>query len=242
MTKVTSKDVLSVSDLDEHIFSTKGDFRSLANILQQATRFPDKPVLLVANLREGDYISIPMLFVYLFFLDVVGSSVTVLFVSSRRRIRSLSDIQQNFILGAVSAKKIIRVFQERFPRFYRIYDFSRFNDNITFEDFFRTGRFNDGRFEHFFRRISDVIQDLETNRGRYLSERDVENWFKGDISKHAIEFSISGSDVKEIRQALLRDDEFILVLRDNKLNSVVSVCFLTRDMSAKVLEGLTAKN
>jgi len=199
---VTSKDVLSVSDLDEHIFSTKGDFRNLANILQQAARFPDKPVLLVANLREGDYVSIPMLFVYLFFLDVVGSSVTVLFVSSRRRVRSLSDVKQDFILGAVSGKKIIRVFQERFPRFYRIYDFNRINDNIRFEDFFSNGRFSGERFDHFFRHISDAIQDLETNKSRYLSERDVENWFKGDISRHAIEFSISGSDVKELLESV----------------------------------------
>ncbi len=109
------------------------------------------------------------------------------------------------------------------------------------EDFFRTGRFDDERFEHFFRHISQEIQDLETNRSRYLSERDVENWFKGHISSHAIELSISDSNVKEIRKALSKDDEFLLVLKDNRLNSVVSVCFLTRDMSSKVLEGLTEK-
>ncbi len=239
--KATSKDFLTVPDLDEHIFSTKGDFRNLANILRQAARFPDKPVLLVANLRENTYISVSMLFVYLFFLDVVGSPVTVLFLSSRRRIQSFSDIRQDCILGAVSGKKVIRVFQERFPIFYRIYNFGRFNDDIRFEDFFRTGRFDDERFEHFFRHISQEIQDLETNRNRYLSELDVENWFKGHISSHAIELSISDSNVKEIRKAISKDDEFLLVLKDNRLNSVVSVCFLTRDMSSKVLEGLTEK-
>ena len=112
--------------------------------------------------------------------------------------------------------------------------------NIKFEDFFRSGRFRGEGLEHFFHNISDVICDLGSNRNEYLSERDVDNWFRGDLSKRTIELSVPDTDIKEIRRAISEEDEFVLVLRDNKLNSVVSVCFLTRDMSRKVLEGLTA--
>jgi len=237
--KATSKDFISVPDFDEHIFSTKGDFRNLARTLQQAARFPDKPVLLVANIREGEYISVPMLFVYLFFLDVLGSNVNVLFVSSRRKIQKITDIRQDCILGAVSGKKVIRIIQEKFPRFYRIYNFGRLNDNIRFEDFFLSGRYDEERFEHFFRHISDEIDALESNRNRYLTENDVKNWFMGVISSHAIELSISKSNSKEIRKALAKDDEFILILDNNRLNSVISICFMTRDITSKMLKGLT---
>jgi hypothetical protein len=239
--KATSEDYLSFTDFDDQIISTKGDYRNLTNILQQAERFPDKPVLLIANVRDGNYISIPMLFVYLFFLDVIGSSVTVLFVSSQRRIRSFSDIEQDYVVGAVSGKKIIRVFQERFPIFYRIYDLSRFNDDINFEDFFRNGRDKDDNFEHIFNRISEIFHDIENNRSSYISEHDVENWFKGKISKHTVELSVSDLNVGELRQALARNDDFILVLKDKKLSSVVSICFLTRDISDKMLKSLTLK-
>lgn len=61
----TSEDYISFSDLDEYTFSQKGDFRNLEDILEQAIRQPSKPILLVANLRDGEYISIPMLFIYL---------------------------------------------------------------------------------------------------------------------------------------------------------------------------------
>lgn len=128
--KATSRDFLSVPDLDKHIFSTKGDYRNLSNIMEQASRVPDKPVLLVVNVRNNHYISIPMLFIYLFFLDLIGASVNVLFVSSSQSIRDLSDIRRPHLLGAVLGKKVMRVFLERFPRLTRIFDFRKFNDNI----------------------------------------------------------------------------------------------------------------
>ena len=239
--KATSKDFLSIPGLDNHIFSTKGDLRYLSAIIEQAARVPDKPVLLVVNLRNDHYISIPMLFVYLFFLDLVGASITVLFVSSRQHIRTLSDIRRDSILGAIVGKRVMRVFLERFPRLSRIFDFRGFNDNISFEDFFRSGRFRDERFEHFLRRILEMMHDLVENRSEYLSIRDVQNWFGSDLSRHIIEVSVSEIDIREIRQAISREDEFLLVLSDNKLNSVVSVCFLTRDMTRKVLEKLSEK-
>lgn len=239
--KATSKDYLSIPDFDEHLFSTKGDFRNLGGIIEQALRFPNKPVLLVVNVRDDHYISIPMLFIYLFFLDLVGASVTLLFVSSKQSIRTVSDIRRDHILGAVWGKKVMRVFLERFPRLIRIFDFRRFNDNIRFEDFFRSGRFHSEGFEHFFHHLSDLLHDLGVNRSEYLSERDVENWFTPDLSRHAVELSISETDIKEIRQAISREDEFVIVLRDNKLNSVASICFLTRDMSRKLLDELTEK-
>jgi hypothetical protein len=82
---------------------------------------------------------------------------------------------------------------------------------------------------------------LGVNRSEYLTERDVENWFIPDLSRHAVELSISETDIKEIQQAISREDEFVIVLRDNKLNSVASICFLTRDMSRKLLDELTKK-
>lgn len=239
--KATTRDFFSIPYFDEHIFSTKEDFRNLSDIMEQAARVLNKPVLLVVNLRDDRYISIPMLFIYLFFLNLVGVSVTVLFVSSRQPIRSFSDIRQNSILGAILGKKVMRIFLERFPRLSRIFDFRKFNDNVRFDDFFRSGIFSGEGFEHFCRNMAEIMPDLGTNRSEYLSKRDIENWFRGDLSRHMIEVAISDTDIKEIRQAISKDDEFILVFNDNRLHSVVSVCFLIRDMSRKVLDNIVEK-
>jgi len=64
VTKATSRDFMSVPDFDEHIFSTKGNFRNLGIIMEQVARFPSKPVLLVVNLRDDHHISI-LCFLYI---------------------------------------------------------------------------------------------------------------------------------------------------------------------------------
>jgi len=232
----TSKDFFSILDLDEHIFSTKGNFRNLNVIIEQVAKVPDKPVLLVVNLRDDHYISIPMLFIYLFFLDIVVASVTVLFVSSIQHIRTLSDIRRDFIIGAMLGKRVMRVLLEKFPQLSRIFNLRIFNDNTIFEEFFHSGRFSGDKFENFFNHMSELMNDLGIDWSDHLTISDVENWFRSNLSRRTIEVSVSIEDIRKIRQSISREDEFVLVLSDNRLNSVVSVCSLTRDIARKVLE------
>jgi hypothetical protein len=128
-----------------------------------------------------------MLFIYLFLLDIVGSSVTVLFISTRHGIRRLTDIKQDYVIGAVSGKKVLQRFLERFPGLFRILDARRFNENFFFEEFFRSGKFESDRFEGFFIHMHEMIDDIGENRSTYLSERDVEDWFEAELSSRAIE-------------------------------------------------------
>ena len=81
-------------ELDEYVFSQKGNFKNLNTLLREARQKPSKPILLVVNLRDGEYISIPMLFIYLFFLDLFGSSITVLFINNRNKLSTISDLKE----------------------------------------------------------------------------------------------------------------------------------------------------
>lgn len=226
--KYTTEDFISLSDINEHIFSTKGDFSNLQYILGQATRHPSKPVLLVVNLRMGRNISISMLFIYLFFLDLVGSSITILFISSQNSHRNLTDINKDSIVGAISGKKGLRVFYEQFPNAFKIFN-SRSVDNISYRNLFRHEM-----PEFFFHELHNSITN-GNNHPKFISKDNVLDWFRGQLSSRTIEVSLNPSDLKTIREALAQEDEFILSIKDKSLNSVISLCDFSKNISKKIL-------
>lgn len=170
-----SQDVISIADLDDHIFSTKSDFENLCDILATSFSFPNKPVLFVVNVKDNDYISILMLFIYLTFLDMIGSSITVLFVSARKHIKSFEDISKDAILGAISGKKVIRGLLRRFPRLFRIYNYRNHDDSLNIEQFFRSGNFKARYFEQLFRSTNEIIGGINEDRSVYLTRDDIRN-------------------------------------------------------------------
>lgn len=238
--KSTTEDFISILDTDEHVFSEKGSLRDLTDIMNQAVRQPSKPILLAVNLKNGRYISIPMLFMYLFFLDPVSSSVTVLFFSSRRRLRDLSDVSKDSLVGATSGKTVLQTFYKRFPHLFRIFEFRQFTD-YPIESFFRHRRSREPLDERFFQHCYEHIRESRPNESEFLSEEDVVMWFRGQLSTRTVEVLLSSSDLKAIREALMQGDEFILSLKDKRLKSVISLCYFSKQISKKVLADLVER-
>ena len=234
--KASSQGFVSISDLDLPIFSTKEHYGNLTKIFSLALRFPNKPVLLVVNLKKDNYISIIMLQIYLFFLDLVGKSIFVLFISTRRKIQIISDIEKDSIIGAVSGRKVIQTFFRRFPDLYRIFDFRTLDSTVQFEQIIRGGIFSDPVLTNFFKNVHN-IEFSEGNHfiPQYLTKRDVKEWFYGQLSNYAIDSSISVADLKTVRKALIKEDEFIMIYENRKLESLASLCFLAKDISKKVI-------
>jgi hypothetical protein len=235
VTKASMQDYVSFSDFDQPIFSTKEGFSNLSKILPLALRLPNKPVLLVVNLKDDRYISILMLQIYLFFLDLLGASVFVLFLSKRKKIRSISDIEEDDIVGAVSGKKVLQTFFERFPELLRIFDFRSLPSNMVFDEIIRTGRFSEGELTNFFQNIQNMFLEFYPNFQRFLTKNNVKEWFRGHLSIYTIESSVTISDLKIIRQAIEEENEFMTICKNGKLVSLTSLCFLTKDISKKVI-------
>ena len=152
------EDFISMDEFDDYVFSQKGDFRNLTQILKEAKRNPDKQILLTVNLRDGDYISIPMLFIYIFFVDLFGNPVNILFITSKKPIRHFSDISQKSILGIISGKKAIKIFYDHFPWLMRIFEFRRFSD-IPLDRFFHREYMKEFREESFFRHCYQFLRE-----------------------------------------------------------------------------------
>lgn len=235
--KQTEEDFISMDEVNDYVFSQKGDFRNLIDIVRQARRNPDKPILLTVNVRDGDYISIPMLFIYLFFLDMVSNTLNVLFFSSRRPVRNFSDISRSSLIGIISGKKVIKTFYNRFPWLYRIFEFERFS-NIRMEDFLRRDFFREHPSDSMFRRCYDFLREHRRNEREFLTEGDVVAWFEKDLNNKIIDLDNIESNKQAIKDAIEKGDEFLIILENRAFRSVIAVCKVTRNISLKVFENV----
>ncbi|MCX7110313.1 MAG: hypothetical protein NTX45_09320 [Proteobacteria bacterium] len=241
VTKASSKYLKSFPIDNQYNIGEKGSFANLCTIMKQARKSPEKPILLIVNVGDNSHVSIYMLFIYLFFIDIAGSSVTVLFIDSREPVHNnFSEINRRIIIGVTSGKLINRVFLEQFPNLIEIHKFLLpENIGIRFQDFFLSGRFPYDDLVALFRDIDDNIRKLPIeDRDDQLTRYDVDNWFKTSLCKHIVELPISEKAIKEIRQILVSEDEFFLVFQNRELNAVVPTLTLTRSLSKKVLEDL----
>ena len=230
------EDFISMDEFDDYVFSQKGDFRNLNQILRDARRFPEKQILLTVNLRDGRYISIPMLFIYLFFMDLIGNPVNILFVSSRRHIKYFSDITNNTILGIVSGKKAIKIFYDRFPWLMRIFEFGRFSD-MRIDKFIHRG-FKGFPYENFFYDCYRHLRENRNNENEYLTEEDVISWFGNDLDSKIVDLDNIELNNQLIKNAIEQGDEFLLIVKNGVFKSAIAVCKVTRNVSSKVLASI----
>lgn len=235
--KYSEEDFISLDVVNDYIFSQKENFRNLVNIAKQARRNPDKQILLTVNLRSGDYISIPMLFIYLFFLDMVSNTLNVLFFSSRQSISNFSDISQGSLIGIISGRKVIKIFYNRFPWLYRIFEFEKFSET-RMEDFVKRDLFLEDYSENLFRRCYDFLREYSRNEREFLRKRDVVAWFKKDLNNKIMDLDNIESNKQAVKDAIEKGDEFLIIFENKAFRSVIAVCKVTRNISLKVFKNI----
>lgn len=244
---------ISSSDLDNAFFlSQKGSLRSLQPILSKAILERNKPVLLVVNLSgdsEERQISIPMLFVYLFFIDIFSKSSIVLFVSSSRRSnksQNISELKKNEVIGLISGHNVIRQFYQQFPNLLRLWSHQRSNRNSGNQNDIFEGdgffRIPSRRFiEDLYERARNLIGGNNEN-SEYLTNSKVKEWFGDYLSKRAISNSPTRDDLDIMKEILLQRDEYFLIVKGGNLETIVITCNLTANLSKKIVDYLyTAK-
>ncbi|MDQ1640541.1 MAG: hypothetical protein QOF62_3880 [Pyrinomonadaceae bacterium] len=227
-----TEDFLSVADLhDDYLFSQKGSWRNLIEILGDARRSPERQILLAVNLKDGAYISIPMLFAYLHFLDLVGGPVLILVVDTRRRLRHLADIRRKDVVGALAGQPTLKALRRLFPQLSTIS-----TALVQQEENFARGEV-DLLSEHSLASWYDSMSPRFRNqRSEFLTQSDVERWFASSLNKESIDVHLSSGDLRHIKDALTNSDQFILAFDGDALNSIVSVCRLASKISRRALE------
>ena len=235
--KYSEKDFISMDEVNDYIFSQKEDFRNLVNIAKQARRNPEKQILLTVNLRGGDYISITMLFIYLFFLEMASNNLNVLFFSSRKSIRNFSDISQNSIIGVISGKKVIKTLYGRFAWLYKIFEFEGFS-KIEMNDFLTRGIFIEQPGESLFHRCFYFLRENQRNEREFLRKRDVIAWYKKELNNKIMDLDDIESNKQAVKDAIEKGDEFLIVSENKAFRSVIAVCKVTRNISLKVFKNI----
>jgi|GEM_PF-2182249 len=230
----TIDDYLRIGDLgEERVFSEKRGWPDLMKLLTAAEANPQRPVLLVANLREDNYISIPMLFGYLYALDLVGSPVALLFISTGRRIRKLADVNKRDVIGVLKGRAALKTFTTIYPQLNSIA--AQFDREGIFSQPWPGKLRSQVAFERWHTNFRGGFLETRHNQSDTLSASEVRQWFVADLNRTTIDVSLSVSDLACVRDALARQDEFIIAFEDNQLRSIVSVCRLATRISKKAL-------
>jgi hypothetical protein len=244
-----AQDFISVTDLEDSGFmpNQKGDASSLRNTIINTLRSPEKPVLLIVNLRQR--ISRAFLFVYLYVIDFFSTQTIVLFINKDRNDWSLSNLLASDVIGAVPGKKLLREYYIRFPALLnnlgRGVDVNRILEpmgllqiptNQFIERLYRQTRQNVS-LENDENRIA--LQGLTDIEGDRLTVNEIERWLTNTLDKTIVDISLEKTDVDKIYQSLLRNAELLLIADGKKLKTVLLVCSFSRNVSKKVLSKLS---
>lgn len=177
-----------------------------------------------------------MLFIYAFFLEHVARSVTILFVAAPRA-ATLTNIRSDLIVGAVSARSLIQVFQRQLPEFAGIA--SPLTDyRGPLDDFLRYGRIPD---IDFFEMIRDRIWHPNRLDGQYLSKDETLLWLGPKLSTRKIDIEIDPSGLREIRRALELGEEFVISVERGRFRSVIDLSEFARGVTRTVLAEVQRK-
>jgi len=232
VTKATSLDYISISEGPDYHLSDKADFRNLAELFLLAKQNPEKPILLRVNIRNNRYISIPALFIYLYFLDLYNSNIVCLFFSSRDRIGKRKDIEKDEVIGVVEGKKVFQVLLSRFPRLIRMVT----QNELSLPE--ESDLFNTDRLSNFFRIMYEERRRQDFDNYEFLSQNDVRNYFMSYLNEEEINYEISKEDEKSVLSAIIKKEKYLIVYKGNKLYSIVPLELISNDISKKVLQDI----
>lgn len=231
VSKSTIENYIPVSsNEDKYVFTTKGKLGNLVNVLRRTRQEPSRPILLVVNLKGPSSISIPMLFLYMFFLDLFSPSVSVLFISSKQKLYKLSEITEDLILGVTSGNRVMRSFIDRFPALIPSNWESGQPNDFLVQDFSIPA---ESQLHFIYDNIKRKFEDLQTKE--YLKQQNLYSWLGGELNMKSIKASLQSADIKTILDAIQAGDEYILAYEKRWLKSVISICSLTKSISKKIL-------
>lgn len=222
----------SLSVIDEFIFTEKGSLNHLLEIIHNSIRYSNKPVLLVVNLNRNDHISIPMFFIYLFFLEMVSKSISVLFFSAKESPHSINEIKRDSIIGVISGKVVIKELYFNFPDLYRIFDCLS-NYSISLKEILQSGHYEVVGNDNAFNKIYSTLHQYFNGKKEYLNCSMVNRIFAYDLNKQIIDLTIRTKSYEELKIALEQGDEYILFVENQELKSILPVSRISNEFLLK---------
>jgi hypothetical protein len=220
--RATSNNII-ISKNYNNIFVTKGGLGKLSGILYEALSHPGKPIILVADLKQNEYIDIRIFYIYLYSLYFFGSSVVVLFIYTGKNSQAsnLGSITTDSVIGAVNGRSVLQELLRR--------KFSLLKE-IVFPDY------NGLEAAKFCKDLSSKSDQFMQQHSEYLTLDYVCEWFKSELSSYQINAALTALDLELIRNAISESKEYLLIVEENKVSSVVPICLLTRDISRRALQ------
>jgi hypothetical protein len=229
--------VFQINDLDDNFLTEKSNLNNLVKTFKIARINRGKPILLIANIKSGYYISIPMLFIYLYLLDISGISVNILFYKSNQSSFNGNLIKDNSIIGAINGKKFLTSLCERYKWLLRVYSNNFNNSNLSLDDLISDSKISNSAAESFLRNMNDRLREFNDNRDEeYLDEKTIIYLAGENLCKRIADLGSIGRNNNILRDALEKSDEFIILTEGNAFKAVVALCKISNTIALRVIK------
>jgi hypothetical protein len=224
--KSTKENLISLSDLETPFFYEKGNIRLLKNIVASAMREPNKTYFLTVNVFPNQIYTYALA-AYLYFLGFVVKSVAVIFVKDAPQ--QSKAVGKSSIIGVVNGQIVLR---EIFLRYGSI---RKTLAGISPEP---RGQEVDGDIDllKFLNGIDLVWGDREAKFYEYILTVDqVNQWFASSMNTRMISSEINENDQKVLKKCLVDGNNFVIVVDDDALTSVIPLCDYTSRLTLRIM-------
>lgn len=184
----------------------KAGLEYLYEDIYKMKKSPRKKIILKADLKDGSYISIPMLYLYMWLYDYFGELVALVFLSTYKR-------RKPEIFGVISAERAFKILDRKYPRYRRVL-------SAIQEDFYTFHQKKDS--------ITNLYWDLKGNERGILNYKIFNDLFLDYLDKETIDYPISKENYNKLLNLIESNREYVILMEEGQLKSVISISLITR--------------
>lgn len=224
--KSITTELLSIQEGSESIYGRKGDLRTLLGLVQQARQNPGKPVLLTVNL-DPDYfheIIISKLYLYLLAFEEINHPVIVLFTEIRREQIKITQLNMTEIIGTISGKRLKDALRGSEPSLAEV------DNQMGPQDMPLVYRIT-----KIWKNLDEIMNVGNNGEPNIFNRYILKNMLGNDLKTSFLQIDQLTESKGTLIKSLRNDDEYIILLKDDEVSSILMLDKFAREFTSKAL-------
>lgn len=211
------------------IIGEKGNLLKAKALIKKAMLSPGKPVVLIVN-AEFESVVINKLILLLQAFEIIEHPVITLFIKGRQQELDIRSLKQEQIIGAISRAQAIIVLSS----------FLDHNDNRFRGRIMSAYTHKDISFLwDIWREMDETGEDRSIGNCPMITAEFIRAYFGNLLSTRFVDHESVLERPDDLQNAIRNNHEYILVLKDLSLESIIQIELLTKEIALQTLAQLS---